>query len=271
MSQTPIPPGQPDDLQFRTVEPPTVATTIQPSARACAACKQPIQDTYYTVGNNLVCPRCRDAIAGARGGSSVGRLFKATAFGIGAGLVGALVWFLVRRFAHVQLGLLAVAVGYMVGRAVLAGSGNRGGRGYQILAVVLTYCSICANFMPDVIEEIVKNPKIHASAQSGSNGSPTSGTTAQPQDGSGTDGNTANSTPPKQGGVVRGILLLVVGVVLVFVLTLAIPFTGAMSPIGLLIAAFALWEAWKINTRRHLPVSGPYALSGGMPGAFRTP
>jgi hypothetical protein len=61
---------------------------------------------------------------------------------------------------------------------------------------------------------------------------------------------------------------LVVVVILVFVMTLIIPFSGVMSPIGLLIAAFALWEAWKINTRRQIPIAGPYSLSGGTPGAW---
>ncbi len=65
------------------------------------------------------------------------------------------VWFAIRRFAHLQIGLVAIAVGYMIGKAVRKGSGGRGGRGYQVLAVVLTYCCIAANYMPDVLEALM--------------------------------------------------------------------------------------------------------------------
>jgi hypothetical protein len=74
--------------------------------------------------------------------------------GLGAGLVGALIWFAIRRAANVEIGLIAVLVGYMVGKAVRKGSGNRGGVGYQVMAVLITYCCICANYLPDVVQAI---------------------------------------------------------------------------------------------------------------------
>ena len=46
------------------------------------------------------------------------------------------------------LGLIAVLVGWMVGKAVLAGSGNRGGRAFQVMAVALTYCAIVMSNVP---------------------------------------------------------------------------------------------------------------------------
>ncbi|MDB5299229.1 MAG: hypothetical protein JWO87_892 [Phycisphaerales bacterium] len=268
MSQLPDPSDQADDLQFKTYEPPLAATRVQASARACTVCNQPIQDAYYTVGDQLICPRCRDQIAGAPGGSRAGRVLKATALGLGAGIVGALVWCLVRRVAHVQLGLLAVAVGYLVGRAVLVGSGNRGGIGYQILAVVLTYCAICANFMPDVVELLMKDSRFHTSAHSGPDGATNTNADAGSKAGAEPTGNPSSPAPPTHIGPAKAIAALVILIVLVFVMTLIIPFSGVMSPIGLLIAAFALWEAWKINTRRHIPIAGPYTLSPGTPGAW---
>jgi len=42
---------------------------------------------------------------------------------------------------------------------------------------------------------------------------------------------------------------------------LAAPFlAGAQNLIGLLIIGFALWEAWKFNARRQVPISGPYQI-----------
>lgn len=263
VSQAPIPPGNADDLQFTTVEP--SAGPAQASVRGCSACNQPIHTTYYAVGNQLICPRCRDLIAGPQGGSRAGRLFKATVFGLGAGLLGALAWFLVRRLAGLQIGLLAVAVGYMVGRAVRAGSGHRGGRGYQVLAVVLTYCSICANFMPDVFEMIFKHQgSHHVTAPAGSTGKTDSASADEAHDSSATGGSDDTTGPRKNVGIGKALGALVALTILVFVMTLAVPFMGGMSPIGLLIAAFALWEAWKMNARRQLPIAGPYTLTGGM-------
>jgi hypothetical protein len=43
---------------------------------------------------------------------------------------------------NVELGLVAIAIGYLVGYAVRAGTGGRGGRRFQILAVLLTYFSV---------------------------------------------------------------------------------------------------------------------------------
>ncbi len=43
---------------------------------------------------------------------------------------------------HADIGLVAIAAGYIVGRAVRKGSDNRGGPFYQVLAVFFTYTSI---------------------------------------------------------------------------------------------------------------------------------
>jgi hypothetical protein len=87
---------------------------------------------------------------------AVARLGKAALFGAGAALVGAVIWYGIRRATDYELGLIAVVVGLMVGGAVRAGSGGRGGAGYQLLAVLLTYLGICANYAPDVYGALVE-------------------------------------------------------------------------------------------------------------------
>ena len=47
-----------------------------------------------------------------------------------------------------QLGLVAIAVGLLVGWAVRKGSGGRGGWKFQALAMALTYVSIAASWLP---------------------------------------------------------------------------------------------------------------------------
>ena len=55
-----------------------------------------------------------------------------------------------------EIGLIAIQVGFLVGGAVRAGSEGRGGRGYQVLAVLLIYISICANYMPDIYAPVLE-------------------------------------------------------------------------------------------------------------------
>src|SRR5206468_726575 len=62
--------------------------------------------------------------------------------------------------------LIAILVGFFVGKAVSWGSYRRGGWKYQTLAMVLTYLSIVASYVPVIVKEIAKNSGRTASAQS---------------------------------------------------------------------------------------------------------
>ena len=53
-----------------------------------------------------------------------------------------LIWVAVLYFAHLQIGLIAVAVGFMVATAVRRGSGRAGELLLQIIAVTITYLAI---------------------------------------------------------------------------------------------------------------------------------
>jgi hypothetical protein len=160
-----------DDLQFDRVEsaaPPLPGTGeavtptpgaspmgTAPGVTVCGACGEPIADAYYEANGKIVCPRCREAVlASQAGGSGIARFFKATMFGVLAGIVGAAIWWAVRAGTGYEVGLIAIVVGIIVGGAIKAGSQGRGGVGYQLLAVVLTYLSIAANYVPDIVRAL---------------------------------------------------------------------------------------------------------------------
>jgi hypothetical protein len=121
-----------DDLQFDTAEPAGASMAAGPSQN-CAICSQPIVSTYYALGDGMLCPACHETAIAPAGGSRIGRLVKASLFGLGAGLVGTILWFVIRRVTNYEIGLVAIVVGVMVGSAVRKGSAGVGGRGYQVL------------------------------------------------------------------------------------------------------------------------------------------
>lgn len=167
--------GGTDDLQFDRVEPaaapptaglgePIATTSAMPSpgtpgVTVCGACNEPITDTYYEANGKVVCPRCREAVmASQTGGSRTGRFLRATVYGVFAGIVGAAIWYGVRAGTGYEVGLIAILVGFLVGGAVKAGAKGRGGVGYQLLAVGLTYLSIAANYAPDIVQALRAQP-----------------------------------------------------------------------------------------------------------------
>lgn len=129
-----------DSLQFDTAEP----TAANAQAMTCAACAQSIRNVYHQAQGKVVCSSCRARMEGAGGGGYL----KALVLGGAAGALGWTIYFAILKLAQMELALVAILVGYLIGRGVKMGSGQRGGRGYQILAVALTYLSITATYVP---------------------------------------------------------------------------------------------------------------------------
>ena len=76
---------------------------------------------------------------------------RAAGYGLGAAIAGSVVWELIEKLFHAQVGIVAIGIGYVVGRAVRKGAGGFGARRYQVLAVLLTYSSIALAGLPEVL------------------------------------------------------------------------------------------------------------------------
>src|SRR5262245_38830177 len=222
-----------DGLQFETAGPPVGAGT------SCAVCGQTLSSAYYTLGGRVACERCKSEVAVAlQRRPGLGAYLRATLLGSLAGIVGAGVWYGVRVATGYEIGLIAIAVGYLVGIAVKKASGGRGGPLFQVLAIALTYFWVVANYIPDIAAGLGESP----AAESGAEAGPAPG--PRPADLPG----------PAFAAVV-------------VTTALALPFLmGVENAIGILIIGFALYEAWKLNKRVAIAVAGPFAL-GAAPGA----
>jgi hypothetical protein len=137
-----------DDLQFERADFGTA-----PAGMACTGCHQPIAGDYYDVNGKPFCGACTSAIRQAHGdGAGTAAFPRALGAGFGAGAVGSALYYIVEKVSGYQLAIIAIAVGFLVGRAVRWGTGGRGGMVYQILAVALTYTAIAFSWLPFVLE-----------------------------------------------------------------------------------------------------------------------
>src|SRR4051794_39725537 len=109
----------PAELQFDRVE---VAATAATGAM-CSVCQSPIATEYYDINSRVVCESCRAGLELAvEGTKGVGPLLRAGFLGLMAALLGAVVYYAVIAIAHLEVGLIAILCGYMVGFAVRRGS-----------------------------------------------------------------------------------------------------------------------------------------------------
>src|SRR5205807_674052 len=77
------------------------------------------------------------------------------------------------QFQKAEFTLLSILVGIMVGKAMMHGSGGRGGRKLQIVAVLLTYGSITTGYVPSILKGLREKPlKTEASNASNKVASP---------------------------------------------------------------------------------------------------
>ncbi len=145
-----------ESLQFARAEftEPVAAQVV------CASCRQQVVQSYYEIAGTILCSQCREKREQALDGWGAGRFLRATLAGLVVGAAGAAVWYGVRVLTEYEIGIIAIAVGYGVGKAVSWGSSGKGGWLYQILAVFLTYSAIVANYVPDIVKgsEVVDPP-----------------------------------------------------------------------------------------------------------------
>ena len=228
-----------DALQFRRAQP--IVSTEASADKTCAACKQSISGEYFQVQNHVICGSCAAKIRAGQQSQKPVPLFRAVIYGVGAALAGCLLYAVVLAMG-VQIGIVALAVGWMVGKAIRAGSYGTGGRAQQILAVVLTYFAISTSFFPAALMVGVKQGIERKSA-------------AKKQ-----------SPPVVQDRVTTTTETMSPAKALAGLAVFAVisPFLELKdSPVGGLISLFILFiglqRAWALTARHEIMVTGPYS------------
>lgn len=224
---------------------------------ACGFCQQAISGTYFEINGQVACMRCRGQIMAAWNRGSPGKRFaKAVGLGAGAAAVGAGLYFGIEALTGYEFGLVAVVVGLLVGSAVRKGSNARGGWRYQALAMFLTYSAVVATDSSMIVRELTQRFRARAdSIKASPDSSPALAGTAAPN----ALTTLRSDSTLKVARPRPGVVTLTLGFAVLLALAYAAPILiGVSSPLHLVIAGFALYEAWKLNRGTALRVTGPY-------------
>ncbi len=108
----------------------------------CRVCGKTVNGPFYRVNGQTACPNCTRTLQEKFPPDTDAAFLRGLMFGIG-GAIGGLVLYVVFTLAtHMIMGLVSLAVGFMVGKALVFGSGGVRGRRYQVAALILTYLAV---------------------------------------------------------------------------------------------------------------------------------
>jgi len=222
-----------------------------PGTERCRICSSLVSGEYYRVNNQMACTSCGAQALQGQPTDSHGAFLRGLLLGVGGAVLGMILYSTVVIVTGWSIGYLALAVGWLVAKAMMKGSNGMGGMRYQIAAVVLTYAAISISAVPISIASAIKDGQFGHSRQSAS--SPQTSGNADASAGS-PEGDQAG-TAPSLGAVALQLLLL----------GIASPFLELQDPghgiIGLVILFVGLSIAFRQTAARPLNVDGPYPVT----------
>ena len=225
--------------QFNTAE--YVGTTV---SNQCKFCRQAIAGPYYRVNGAMACASCAERAQREVPRASHAQFVRAIIFGAVAAVGGIIVYAAFGIITGWMIGYISLAVGYMVGKAMMKGSQGFGGRRYQVAAVLLTYAAVALGETSIGVSQYLKQEKAQKQSQQ---------TTAKDE-----QSNTDKSPQP----VTAGGFFKALGILLLF--GLAAPFLELADPvhglIGLVILLVGLQIAWKLTAGSgKIAIDGPFS------------
>ena len=237
--------------QFGTVE-----YAGSPGADHCQYCHQPIVGTYYRANGAMACSGCAEQMRGVLAKDTHAAFVRAILFGVVAAIVGMILYATFAIVTGIVIGYAALAVGWLVGKAMNKGSNGVGGRRYQIAAVLLTYAAVSTAAIPVWIHYSGEEKHSHHQQN------------AKSDSATGTDQASDSSQTEEQSSGPRPTMLAALGTLVL--LGLASPFLEFSSNpfgalIGLVILFVGMQFAWKMTAGKPLEIFGPFDNSPQMP------
>jgi hypothetical protein len=235
----------------------------------CSQCGRAVTESYYTLSRKTFCRSCKAAVERAAAATRTPKAFaRALAFGVGAAIAGATVYYAVLALLDLEIGIVAILIGYMVGYAIRKAVPGGGGRRYQILGGVLTYLAVGLAYLPVAIHGSTKGAAADSSHVASRDTGP-----ATPNGTVATAAATADSSLARPTQVARdsvkaagGSKSFMLGIGALVLIALALPvmvIIGSM-PSGLisaLIIGFGIRQAWRMTAAPDLTFVGPLRVA----------
>jgi hypothetical protein len=232
-------------------------------------CGSSFADSYYTANDKPVCANCRDVVmAAVATPRSPVPLLLAGLYGLAASVVGAAIYYAVIAIANLEIGIVAILIGCMVGWAVRKGAGDRGGRRFQVLAVVLTYWAVGLGYTPRALKQMAGNRKQTSAGMlvADSGRGPTVGELLGDTTQVTANANDSTKTASADKVVRRSRTLQAIGALALMVFALPVLSTLGSLPYGFIsavIIVIGMRQAWQMTAPPRLVISGPYKVGTG--------
>jgi hypothetical protein len=215
----------------------------------CQFCHQPIAGSYYRVNDAMACSSCAEQMRGELAKDTHAAFVRGILFGVGAAIVGLALYATFAIVTGIVIGYASLAVGWMVGTAIMKGSKGVGGRRYQIAAVLLTYAAVSMAAIPIWI---------HYAGEQKAN-------QTQQQRSESASSDVAEQNQQSSSAAEKPRMTLGAWLVRVSLLGLASPFLEIWEGgpsfswlIGLVILFVGMKFAWRITAGRPLEIFGPF-------------
>jgi hypothetical protein len=264
----------------------------EPGSDLCAICGHSVGSTYYRVNQSLSCGMCAQSVEAAIPRDSHAAYVRALLFGAGGAVLGLIAYSAFGIITGLVIGYLSLGVGYLVGKAMMAGSKGIGGRRYQIAAVLFTYAAVSMSAIPMAIAYGVKHrreapaPKPMTRAEeekqlqqefgneaakpipprAGSQSANPGQTGSSPTQASASNASPAQAAPAQRAHVSRRSPAAALGYLAL--IGLASPFLDLEDPvhglIGLVILMVGVRIAWQLTAARRPDISGPFSNAPGQ-------
>jgi hypothetical protein len=226
--------------QFGTAE-----YTGQPGNDHCQFCHLPIVGPYYRVNSAMTCPSCAEKTQGELSADTHAAYMRALLFGAGAAVLGMILYATFAITTGIVIGYAALAVGWLIGKAMIAGSNGVGGRRYQIAAVLLTYAAVSTAAIPIWIH--------YAGGHKTQSHKQQAETTQQPDDLDAAPQSSTRQTQPSRAYAIG--MLIGLGLASPFLDLASNPLGGL---IGLVILFVGMKFAWRFTAAKPIQVNGPF-------------
>ncbi|MGD0493218.1 MAG: hypothetical protein ABSC32_16905 [Steroidobacteraceae bacterium] len=203
----------------------------KPDETTCKACRQAIGGAHYRINGAKICSNCAQRINDQIPKDSHPVFVRGVLFGVGGAVLGLAIYVGFALATGLISGFISLAVGYLVGKAIVMGSGGLGGRRYQIAAVLLTYIAVSLSAVPIALSQHLKQRSAQAHMQV-------------------TDSTSASPKP----GLAKAIgMWALIGLTSPF-LALSNPTQGL---IGLVILFVGIRIAWRMTAGKQVIILGP--------------